>query len=54
MAVLNGAAPPIQSIQLEALGYSRPTIARLQSMGNQRYNLDTPVGKLFELALPPE
>lgn len=51
-AALNPGAPPIEAIRLEALTGSRNVISRLRIMNNQEYNLDTPSGKLFDLAMP--
>ena len=42
-------APPVASLQREALARSRNVISRLRILNNQKYNLVTPSGKLFDL-----
>jgi hypothetical protein len=51
-AALKPGAPPVAAIRLEALARSRDVISRLRIMNDQQYNLDTPSGKLFDLAMP--
>lgn len=51
-AALNPDAPSVAAIRLEALARSRNVISRLRTINNQQYNIDTPSGKLFDLAIP--
>ncbi|MBS0232526.1 MAG: hypothetical protein JSR99_03460 [Proteobacteria bacterium] len=51
-AALKPDAPTVGSIQLEALAKSRNVISELRSTKNPLYNLDTPSGKLFDVAMP--